>query len=226
MEPTILIVEKDRDYSKFLQKLLLDNGYKILTAFTGAEALSVLEKTSVNLIISSFYLTDIRGDSFYNAVNEDHPNTFTIFVSSKADVEIISQMLANPNVDYMVKPIVNEELLARVQVYINYEGCDQEKEETLKVKSLELDPKTFRALKKGKAVYLSPTEFKLLKYLIINKNRVLTREMILNRVWEYTFNVSSRIVDVYIGYLRDKLEKDSKEELIETVRGFGYRIKD
>ena len=123
--------------------------------------------------------------------------------------------------DYITKPFVEEELLARIKANLRRV---KKNNEDIKVADLELNSKNFEVKRAGKLIQLTPKEYKLLQYLMINKNRILSREMILNRIWLYSPDIESRAVDVYIGYLREKIDKSFKNKLIHTVRGFGYKI--
>jgi two-component system OmpR family response regulator len=125
--------------------------------------------------------------------------------------------------DYITKPFVADELLARIKTRLrNIQG----ESKTIKVGDLELDTQTIEVKRAGKLITLTPQEFKLLEYLMNNKGIVLTRDMILNRIWLYSPDVESRVVDVYMGYLRKKIDGNSKHPLLHSIRGFGYTIKD
>jgi two-component system OmpR family response regulator len=118
---------------------------------------------------------------------------------------------------------VADELLARINARLRKSN---QSESVLSVADLELNKSTMEVTRAGQPITLTPTEFKLLEYLMSNKARILTREMILNRVWLYSEDVETRVVDVYMGYLRKKIDSDHEKKLIQSVRGFGYTIKD
>ena len=123
----------------------------------------------------------------------------------------------------MTKPFVADEFLARIKARLRRQGGSEEK---LKVADSELDSKTLEVTRGGKPVQLTPQEFRLLQYLMHNKGRILTREMILNRIWLYSSEVETRVVDVYMGYLRKKIDNGNKKKLLHSVRGFGYVVKE
>ena len=125
--------------------------------------------------------------------------------------------------DYITKPFVADELLARIKTKLRQ---DKLSDTTLKVGDLELDKQALEVRRGGKTIQLTPQEFKLLEYLMRNSGRLLTREMILNRVWFYSQDIETRVVDVYMGYLRKKIDNGSQKKLLHSVRGFGYMIKD
>ncbi|MBD3366331.1 response regulator [candidate division WWE3 bacterium] len=217
----ILILEKDKDHREHLKRMLENEGYEIIQAKKSMSAFNKLDKQKVDLIISDYYLPTIRGEKFYEEISTVFENTPIIFLSNRADSKTIAKILQHPNADYMVKPVVMEELIARIKAFID---ADLKDNPSLKTGGLILNTKNYRVLRNDREIDLSPTEFKLLKYLMQNKGVVLTRRMILNKVWGYSYDVSSRIVDVYIGYLREKIDKGEKQKLIETIPGFGYKI--
>jgi len=124
--------------------------------------------------------------------------------------------------DYITKPIIPEEFLARVHARLRRETDNKT---VIKISDLELDNKKVEVKRAGKLINLTPHEFKLLQYLMSNKGIVLSRERILNQIWSYSYEVESRVVDVYMGYLRKKIDGGYKNKLIHTIRGFGYTIK-
>ena len=124
----------------------------------------------------------------------------------------------------MVKPVVTEELLARVKVMLTPLGANYEND-SISIKDLILNIKSKTVVRGSKNIALTPKEFSLLEYLLSNKNTVLSRNSILNKVWGTTTDVSDRVVDVYIGYLREKIDNGNTNKIIETVPGFGYVIK-
>lgn len=220
---TILIIEKDKKHRKYLKRILDAEGYNIISTEKSMEGFEELESEDVDLIVSDYYLKDIRGKRFYKQVSNIFKDIPIIFLSNRADADTIREILEYPNADYMVKPVVVEELLARIIKFLKTEGQNNKKK--LRIGDLVINTDTYKAKRGDKPLELSPTEFKLLRYLMQNKDIVLSRRMILNKVWGYSYDVSSRIVDVYIGYLREKIDKDTDVKLIQTVPGFGYRIR-
>lgn len=225
MHPTILLIENDDEYAQYLKENLMDNNYNVVSYKSGVKSLDKIESRSIDIIISSYYLPNIRGEEFYQKVREFYPTVPIIFLSHESHKNIIKKILKYPNAEYMVKPIVLTELLARIEIALE-ENRRTSGKDKLKVGDLELDLNNFIATRNNTDIKLSPTEFSLLRYLMVNAGRVLTRGMILNRVWDYDTEVSSRVVDVYMGYLRNKVDKNHNTKLIKTVRGFGYTIED
>lgn len=217
----VLIVEDDQGIQEFLRELLLDNGFAAEVASDGITALSLIKKSQPDLVILDLGLPNLAGEAVCLEIRKKYPDLPIIILTAKDDVSDVIRGLNLGADDYITKPFVADELVARVKARLR--NSDEVK---LQIADLELNNKTFEVKRSGKLIQLSPHEFKLLQYLISNKGRVLTREMILNRVWLYSYEVDTRVVDVYIGYLRKKIDADYKKKLIHSVRGFGYMIKE
>lgn len=223
MTTKILIIEDDHDLQDFLKQLLADHGYTFIATSSGSSALNVVKKSAVDLVILDLGLPDIDGKTICTTIKDLYPNLPIIILTAKGTTEDIVQGLNLGADDYIPKPFVGEELVARIKARLRHNRGSKTR---YQVVDLELDTETFTVTRNKKTIPLTKTEFRLLEYLIINKNRVLNREMILNNVWSYSADVESRVVDVFIGYLREKIDKDFTKKLIQSVRGFGYIIKD
>ena len=165
----------------------------------------------------------MSGESICLEIRKKYPDVLLIILTAKdKKVDIIHGLNLGAD-DYVTKPFVAEELLARIKARFRHEG---ESETKFKIADLEYDKKTLEVKRSGKLVRLTPKELRLLEYLLINKGRVLTREMILNRVWLYSPDIETRAVDVYIGYLRKKIDLGHNKKLIHSVPGYGYMIKE
>jgi len=223
MTKTILIVEDDLGVQKYLKELLLDNGYTVQTASDGVAALNSIQKLAPDLVILDLGLPNMSGEAVCMEIRKKYPNIRVIVLTAKDGVADIVEGLNLGADDYMTKPFVADELLARIKARLRYQDGSDTK---LKVGDLELDTKTLTVSKSGDQIQLTPQEFKLLQYLMSNQGRILTREMILNRVWLYSPDIETRVVDVYMGYLRKKIDADNAKKLLHSVRGFGYMIKE
>lgn len=223
MTKSILIVEDDSGVQKYLKELLLDNGYSVQTASDGVAALNSIEKLLPDLVVLDLGLPNMGGEAVCMEIRKKYPDLRVIILTAKDSISDIVQGLNLGADDYMTKPFIADEFLARVSARLRYQnGTDS----ALKVDDLELDSKSLEVKRSGKPIQLTPQEFKLLQYLMNNKGRILTREMILNRVWLLKPDIETRVVDVYMGYLRKKVDNDNPKKLIHSVRGFGYMIKD
>ncbi len=223
MAKTILIVEDDTGLQKYLKELLLSNSYSVQTASDGVQALNSIQKLAPDLVILDLGLPNMSGESVCMEITKKYPELKIIILTAKDGVADIVKGLDLGADDYMTKPFVADELLARIKARLRTQaGLDT----SIKVSDLELDSKTLEVKRAGKLIQLTPQEFKLLEYLMNNKGRILTREMILNRVWLYAAEIETRVVDVYIGYLRKKVDLGHDKKLLHSVRGFGYMIKE
>lgn len=224
MVNTLLVVEDDIGLQKYLKELLVENGYSVQTAGDGIQALNTLKKAEPDLIVLDLGLPNMSGEAVCLEVRKKYPNLPVIILTAKDTINDIVQGLNLGADDYMTKPFVADELLARIKARLRRQGNGNV--DKLKVGDLELDNKTLEVKRSGKLIQLTPQEFKLLQYLMSNKGRILTRDMILNRVWLYTPDIETRVVDVYMGYLRKKIDGDIERKLLHSVRGFGYMIKE
>lgn len=219
----ILVVEDDTGLQKYLKELLVNNDYSVQMAFDGTTALHTISQTPPNLVLLDLGLPNIPGEEVCREIRKKYPDLPVIILTAKDSIPDIVQGLNIGADDYMTKPFITDELLARIKARLRHNGIDEGK---LRIDGLELDSKSLEVRRDGKPIQLTRQEFKLLEYLMNNKGRVLTREMILNRVWLYSQDIETRAVDVYIGYLRKKIDTGFKKKLIQSIRGFGYIIKE
>lgn len=222
MLKTIVVVEDDKGIQKYLKELLLDNGYAVKTASDGNEALEIVKKTQPDLVLLDLNLPNVRGESVCLEIRKNYPGVRVIVLTAKDTTNDIIQGLNLGADDYITKPFVANELLARIQARLRHTANDAK----FKISDLELDNNTLEVKRSGKLIKLTPQEFKLLQYLMNNKGRILTRDMILNRIWPSSYDIETRVVDVYMGYLRKKIDHGHKKKLIHSARGFGYMMKE
>ena len=223
MANSILVVEDNFNLQKYLRELLLDSGYSAQVASDGVAALNFIKKVEPDLVILDLGLPDMAGETVFNEIRKKYNHIPVIILTGKNTTSDIVNGLNLGADDYITKPFVSEELLARVTARLRVRGNNEQK---LKVGDLMLDNQSLEVKRSGKVIQLTPQEFKLLQYLMNNKGRILTRDMILNRVWLYSPDIETRVVDVYMGYLRKKIDSVSKKQLLHSIRGFGYMIKE
>lgn len=224
MLSNVLIVEDDNGLQKYLKEFLIDNGLTANIAGDGVTALRMIKKSPPDIVILDLGLPDMTGESVCLEIRKNYPNLPVIILTAK---DTVADVVAGLNLgadDYMTKPFVADELLARISARLRNQNNSRDNK--LTVDGLQLDNKTFEVTRDGNQIQLTPQEFKLLEYLMNNKGRILTREMILNRVWLYSPDIETRVVDVYMGYLRKKIDQDFEKKLLHSVRGFGYMIKE
>lgn len=224
MVSTILVVEDDLGLQKFLKEILTENDYAVQIASDGVAALNYLKKAEPDLVVLDLGLPNISGESVCLEIRKKYPELPVIILTAKDSVSDIVNGLNLGADDYMTKPFVADEFLARIKARLRKKGADDTS--VLKIADLQLNSKTLEVKRGSKAIQLTPKEFQLLQYLMSNIGRILTREMILNRIWLYSPDIETRVVDVYMGYLRKKVDEGAKKQLIHSVRGFGYVIKE
>lgn len=223
MANSILIVEDDTGIRKYLKELLLESGYSVQAAPDGVSAMKTVERTQPNLVLLDLGLPDISGETLCKDIKKNYPDIGIVILTARDSISDVVQGLDLGADDYITKPFTSEELLARLRARLRARG---QTDSTLSISDLTLDTKTLEVQRGTSQIKLTPQEFKLLEYLMSNQNQVLTREMILNRIWPSAPDVETRVVDVYIGYLRKKIDSGFDKNLIHSVRGFGYVIKD
>ncbi len=223
MSANILIVEDDKPLQKYLKELLLDNGYSVSLASDGVEAIEHLEKVEPDLVVLDLGLPKMSGESVCREIRERFPQIRIIILTAKDSASDIVQGLQLGADDYMTKPFVADVFLARIEARLRrMQGADSK----LEVADLVMDTVSHTVKRGDKEITLTPQEYKLLHYMMMNKGRVLTRDMILNRIWLFSPDIETRVVDVYVGYVRKKIDTGFEKKLIHSVRGFGYVIKE
>lgn len=223
MQATILVIEDDAGLQNYLKDLLLENDFIVHTAADGVIALHALKKSEPDLVVLDLGLPNLSGETVCLEIRKKHPKLPIVILTAK---DAIADKVRGLNLgadDYITKPFVAEEFIARIKARLRKTETG---DEILQVDDLELNTKSLEVKRGEKALQLTPKEFHLLQYLMSNKGRILTREMILNRIWLSSPDIETRVVDVYMGYLRKKVDTDFEKQLIQSVRGFGYTIKE
>ena len=220
----ILLVEDDRSASRFLKKGLSEVGYSVDTVFDGDEGLHLAVSQAYDLIILDIMLPDMNGFEVLKAVRRDGIACPVIFLTARDEKTDVVHGLELGADDYLIKPFSFPELLARIRAVLR-RGQKDFDSPRLTVADLSLNLISRTAERAGQVIELSGKEFALLEYLMRNAGQILTRTMILERVWGYNFDTSSNIIDVHINRLRGKIDSDSAVKLIRTIKGVGYVIK-
>lgn len=220
MGNTILIVTDDFLIRHELTTLLSHNDFILHTASYGAETLHALAKSTVDLVIIDQVSITSRAKSTYAEIMKKYPNLPLISIVSSGTSNTMASRI-DPE-EQVTLPLTSEELTKRIESLIEKRNHT----EILQVADLTINSRTLHAMRKDNEISLTPQEFKLLHYLMLNKGRIMTREMILQRIWQYSSDIETRVVDVYMGYLRKKIDKGSDKKLLYSVRGFGYVIKE
>ncbi|WML28806.1 response regulator transcription factor [Neobacillus sp. OS1-32] len=224
----ILIIEDEEKIARLLELELEYEGYRVTKVLDGIEALEVYRKGKWDLILLDIMLPGLSGIELLRRIRVHNQQTPVLLLTAKDSVEDkVSGLDLGAN-DYITKPFQIEELLARIRAALRYRPAAEQLEESgwLTLADLKLNEKTREVSRDGVELELTPREFDLLAYLLKNKRQVLQREQILAAVWGYDFFGDTNVVDVYIRYLRKKIDLPQQPSLIHTVRGVGYVIKD
>jgi DNA-binding response OmpR family regulator len=219
----VLIVEDDGSVARFIQQAVTEAGYVAQVVGDGLAACEVAKTLGFDLILLDVMLPHLDGFAVCRRLRAAHISTPILLITARDALEDKIEGLDSGADDYIVKPFQIGELLARMRALLRRSTATSA---VLHVADLTLDPASRKVARGGKAVSLSMTEFALLEYLMRNVGRVVTRAMILEHVWEYDFGGNDSVLDVYISYLRNKIDKGHTPPLIHTVRGVGYRMDD
>ena len=218
----ILLVEDEVKIAQFILKGLREEGYAIDSAADGDEALTMIEVFEYDLVITDIMMPKVDGIEFINNVRKQHKNMPILILSAKTHIEDKIKGLDSGADDYLTKPFSFEELTARVRALLRRKS---DYVDILKADGIELNPTTHTVTYNNQSIDLTQKEFALLEFFMRNKNRVITRTSIIEHVWDMNFDSDTNLVDVFISYLRKKIESKGAERMIYSVRGVGYIFK-
>jgi len=224
MKAHILIVDDDPRITDLLRRVLAYEGYSVASAASGSEALNRSLERPPDLVVLDIMLPGLDGLEVAQRLRAAGDNVPILMLTARDTVADRVKGLEMGADDYLVKPFAPEELVARVKALLR--RSQEERHEVLRYADVELDTGTRMAHRGAREIDLSPTEYELLALFLRRPRQVLTREIILDRVWGMDFEGSSNVMEVYIGYLRTKLEAEGESRLIHTVRGVGYVFKE
>ena len=220
----ILVVEDEKKVSTFIQRGLEEEGFTVDVAFDGEEGLKKVEAQSYDLILMDVMLPKMDGLAAIKALRDKDIQTPVLCLTARDSVDDKVSGLDIGADDYLAKPFAFVELVARCRALIrrgsNVRGAE------IFFADLRLDPVAHKVWRAGDEITLTSKEYALMEYFIRNPNRVLTRLMIAENVWDYTFDSFTNIIDVYVNYLRNKIDQKYDKKLIHTVRGSGYALKE
>ena len=223
--PTILVVDDDTKLLKMLQRTLLYENFSVLTAVNGQEALSILHSQQPDVIILDWMMPKMDGLSLVRKLREDGCRAAVLMLTARDAIENRVEGLEAGADDYLVKPFAPAELVARLHALLRRVESRPENQPTVYADVL-LDPLTREARRGEMLLTLTVTEFNLLHLFLRHPRQVLERLTILNEVWGYDFGGDDNVLEVYIGYLRKKLESGGRSRLLQTVRGVGYVLRE
>ena len=227
MARQILVIEDEHNVAAFIKQGLIEANYEVFLAYEGAQGIELLKNKQIDLVILDVILPGMDGWAVAKKIRElGYGELPIIMLTALGTTDNVVKGLDSGADDYLVKPFKFKELLARIRALGRRNGASVPINRKLVLRDLELDNDAKVVTRAGNEIKLTSTEFRLLQFLLKNKNRVLSRIDILENVWDINFNMGTNVVDVYVNYLRNKIDRNYDFQLIQTVIGMGYVIKD
>lgn len=220
----ILIAEDEKSLNRIIAKQLKAAGYSVDCAFNGEEAYDLISMTDYDAAVFDVMMPKIDGFSLLKKIRNEGNNLPVLFLTARDSIEDRVEGLDIGADDYLVKPFAFEELLARIRVLIRKNSVSNSN--IITVADLTVDISSRKVTRGGKDILLSAKEYELLQYLAVNNGIVLSREKIEDHIWNYDYEGGTNVVDVYIRYLRKKIDDGYDKKLIHTVRGMGYVLRE
>ncbi|EDM22967.1 response regulator transcription factor [Caminibacter mediatlanticus TB-2] len=219
----VLLVEDDKKLAKIIEKGLKRQNFRVDVAEDGEEGLYLARNNKYDVMIIDWMLPKLSGIDLIKTLRKEDINTPTLILTAKSDLDDKVEGLSVAD-DYLTKPFEFEELIARLKAL--FRRNKKLPENIIKVGDLEMNLDTKEVKRAGKPIELTAKQFELLKLLMINKNKIVTPEMIEENLWEMNEERDSNVITAHISYLRKKIDKGFDKELLKTIRGMGYKISD
>lgn len=219
----ILVVEDDKRIAAFLERGLTAEGYHVSVERDGRDGLERIRADRFDLVILDRMLPYLDGLEMCRVMRMEHLPAMVLMLTAKDSLQDKIEGLKGGADDYLTKPFAFDELLARI-VALRRRGAGSDQPRVLHVGDLVLDAASHRVTRAGEPLALTLREFELLAYLMVNANKVVSRQRLLSSVWDYGYDPGTKIVDVYVRYLRKKIDRPDKPSMIQTIRGVGYMI--
>jgi two-component system, OmpR family, response regulator len=220
----VLVVDDEPNIVDVISMALRYQGFAVESAGNGRDALAAVTSFRPHLMLLDIMLPDMEGFEVAKRLGALHARLPIIFLTARDATEDKVRGLTMGGDDYVTKPFSLEELVARIRTILRRAGMAEPESSRLAFEDLELDEDTREVSRAGEPIELTATEYRLLRYLLLNPRRVLTRDQLLNHVWDYDFGGDARVLETYISYLRRKLNRHGPS-LIHTVRGVGYALR-
>ncbi len=221
----VLVVDDEENITFLLDSALRHFGFEVRLAATGRVALREVELFNPDVVLLDVMLPDLDGFEIVRRMRMDGAKVSVLFLTARDTVDDKVRGLTLGGDDYVTKPFSLEEVVARIQVILRRQGVSAGSSR-FELANLEMDDDAHLVRRAGQVVDLSPTEYKLLRFLLVNSGRALSRNQILDHVWQYDFDGNATVVETYISYLRKKIDqKEHGPPLIQTVRGIGYTLR-
>lgn len=224
-EAKLLIVDDEPNIRELLSTSLRFAGFDVVAASNGRQALELAQSEAPDLAVLDVMLPDMDGFTVTRKLRAAGIHFPVVFLTARDDTEDKVTGLTVGGDDYVTKPFSLDEVVARIRAVLRRTTPEEDDDAVLRVDDLELDDDAHEVRRAGQIIDLSPTEFNLLRYLMMNPNRVLSKSQILDHVWEYDFNGDASIVESYISYLRRKIDVEGLPKMIQTKRGVGYILR-
>jgi DNA-binding response OmpR family regulator len=221
----VLIAEDERRLNQVVQRVLEEEGHTVDAAYDGEEALALAMDGTHDVIVLDVLMPGMTGLDVCQSLRRNKLDTPVLMLTALDGVDDRVRGLDAGADDYLPKPFAFQELLARIRA-LGRRKVQAREPDQLSFEGLKLDLRRRRAERDGKTIELSPKEFSLLEFLMRNEGRVVTRTQILDHLWGYDYATDSNLVDVYIAYLRRKIDKGFDQKLVRTIRGVGYALGD
>lgn len=222
---SILLVEDEEKLARFIELELTHEGYEVEKAFDGRMGLDLAESKPFDLMLLDIMLPGMNGLEILRRVRKTSDTPVILLTARDAVMDKVAGLDTGAD-DYVTKPFSIEELLARIRVCLRKAGARSQDSALLQYADLKMDVSRHTVTRSGKNVELTSREFSLLQYFLENKTIVLTREQLLERVWGYSYAGETNVVDVYVRYLRGKIDEGFPSSLLQTVRGVGYVLRE
>lgn len=220
----ILVCEDEMDLNEIIKLKLESSGYSVDSVFDGEEAIDILDYTDYDAVVLDVMMPKADGFEVLKFIRNKEKHIPVLFLTARDTIEDKVKGLDSGADDYLIKPFAFDELLARLRAITRKSFGNSTNE--YKVADLVLDTGTQEVKRGNRSIELSAKEYELLQYLMINKGKVISREQIEDHIWNYDYDGGTNVVDVYISYLRKKIDADEDIKLIKTLRGRGYTIKE
>ena len=220
----VLVVDDEPNIVDVISMALRYQGFEVASAGNGRDAIATVVDFKPHLLILDIMLPDMDGFDVANRLGGERAGVPIIFLTARDATEDKVRGLTSGGDDYVTKPFSLEELVARIRTILRRNGISENESSRLMFRDLELDEDTYEVSRGGRGIDLTATEYRLLRYLMLNPHRVLTRAQILDQVWNYDFGGDARVLETYISYLRKKIDVEDPP-LIHTVRGVGYALR-
>lgn len=229
LSANLLLIEDDPKVSSFINKGLKEEGYTVYSAISGEEGLLKMEDIDFKLVILDIMLPNMNGLEVCRNIRQKNKETPILFLTALGSAENVVLGLSSGGDDYLIKPFKFIELVARIKTLIRRSTNNQPKSdevELLRFANIEMNDREKKVIRADMELSLTSTEYRLLRMFIKKPNKVFSRVEILEKVWEVNYELGTNVVDVYVNYLRKKLEKSNQARLIHTVIGMGYVLKE